>query len=75
MLAAFYHRFIPHFSSIMAPVTDYMKGSWFNWTKEVEDAFQLIKMHLTTAPILVLHDFLNNLNYIVMLRKWLLEQF
>ena len=41
----------------MASMTDCMKGSRFQWTKEVEDAFQLIKMCLTTAPILVLHDF------------------
>ena len=42
-LVASYQRFIMHFSSIMAPVTDCMKGSKFQWTKEVEDAFQLIK--------------------------------
>ena len=56
-LVAFYRRFIPHFSSIMVPVTDYMKGSQFQMTKGVEDAFQLIKVRLTTAPILVLPDF------------------
>ena len=41
----------------MAPVTDYMKGSRFQWTKESKYAFQLIKVPLTTAPILVLPDF------------------
>ena len=58
-LVAFYRRFILHFSSIMAPVTNCMKGSRFYWTKEVEDAFQLIKVRLTTALILVLPDFAN----------------
>ena len=56
-LAAFYQCFIPHFSSIMALMTDYMKGGQFHWTKEAEDAFQLIKVCLTTAPILVLPNF------------------
>ena len=54
-LVAFYHRFIPYFSSIMALGTNCMKGS--QWTKEADDAFQLIKVRLTTAPILVLPDF------------------
>ena len=56
-LAVFYRRFIPHFSSIMTPVTHCMEGSRFQWTNEVEDAFQRIKVHLTTTPILVLPDF------------------
>ncbi|GJV98156.1 putative nucleotidyltransferase, ribonuclease H [Tanacetum coccineum] len=53
----FLGRFISNFSSIMAPLTDCMKGKSFVWTKEAESAFQVVKEKLTTAPILVLPDF------------------
>ena len=56
-LASFYRRFIPHFSGIMAPITDCMRGSQFEWTDEADSAFQNIKHRLTTAPILILPDF------------------
>ncbi|GKD30408.1 putative nucleotidyltransferase, ribonuclease H, partial [Tanacetum coccineum] len=56
-LASFYRWFISNFSSIMAHLTDCMKGKSFVWTKEAESAFQVVKEKLTTAPILVLPDF------------------
>jgi len=56
-LASFYQRFIPHFSSIMALITDCMKGTKFTWTVDVESAFMENKHRLTTTPLLVLPDF------------------
>ncbi|GJS50369.1 putative nucleotidyltransferase, ribonuclease H [Tanacetum coccineum] len=50
-------KFIPNFSSIMALLTDCMKGKSFVWKEEAELAFQVVKEKLTTAPILVLPDF------------------
>ncbi|GKB84182.1 putative nucleotidyltransferase, ribonuclease H [Tanacetum coccineum] len=49
--------FIPNFSSIMAPLTDCMKGKSFVWTEETKSAFQVAKENLTTSPILVLPNF------------------
>ncbi|KAF8083117.1 hypothetical protein N665_0791s0014 [Sinapis alba] len=57
-LASFYRRFVPQFSSLMAPLTDCIKheGS-FVWTPEAAAAFDVIKNKLISAPILALPDF------------------
>ncbi|CAA7034520.1 unnamed protein product [Microthlaspi erraticum] len=56
-LASFYRRFVPHFSSVMSPITDCMKSTSFVWTPTTNDAFELIKTRLTTAPVLALPNF------------------
>lgn len=56
-LVSFYRRFVPHFSSIMAPLTDCMLTGTFTWAQEAATAFQAIKNKLSSAPILALPDF------------------
>ncbi|KAK8618077.1 hypothetical protein V6N13_115952 [Hibiscus sabdariffa] len=57
-LASFYHRFVPNFSSLAAPLTGVIKNnSNFFWGEEQEKSFNSIKDCLTHAPLLTLPDF------------------
>lgn len=46
-----------NFGSIIAPISDCLKGAKYKWTKKIEDNFQLIKTKLICAPILILPYF------------------
>jgi hypothetical protein len=49
----YYCRFIPDFSKISKPITELLKNNVkFNWTPECNEAFEMLKKLLTTAPVL-----------------------
>nr|GEZ39409.1 RNA-directed DNA polymerase [Tanacetum cinerariifolium] len=56
-LASFYQRFIQNFSSIIAPLTEYIKGGRFTWTSKAAKAFYIQKAKVTEAPVLALPNF------------------
>ena len=56
-MVSFYRRIIKHFSILVAPIIECMKGGVFKWTREAQESFEAIKRKMTTTPILTLPDF------------------
>lgn len=57
-LASWYRRFVPQFSTVVAPLTSLLKkNTIFKWTENCEEALQKIKRHLISAPVLSCPDF------------------
>ena len=57
-LAGYYRKFIPNFATIASPlVTLTMKGSSFVWGESQMKAFELLRKHLCSAPILAYPSF------------------
>lgn len=55
---SWYRRFVPEFSSVIAPITNLLKKKVkFDWTEECDRAFRKIKECLVTAPVLSCPDY------------------
>ena len=56
-LTSFYRRFIRNFSTILALMTEVLKGSSFTWNPKAQAAFEEVKERLIQAPVLALPCF------------------
>jgi hypothetical protein len=56
-LAGYYRRFIPDFSKLVKPITSLLKNYIkFNWSSKCNEAFEQLKVLLTTASVLAQPD-------------------
>jgi hypothetical protein len=56
-LAGYYRRFILDFSKIVKPITGLLKNNTkFDWSSKCNEAFEQLKVLLTTAPVLAQLD-------------------
>jgi hypothetical protein len=56
-LPGYYRRFIPDFSKLVKPITSLLKNDTkFNWSSRCNEAFEQLKVLLTTAPVLAQPD-------------------
>jgi hypothetical protein len=56
-LATYYRKFVKDFSAIATPLTALLhKDKPYNWEKEQQSAFEQLKQHLVSAPVLILPD-------------------
>jgi hypothetical protein len=56
-LASYYRKFVQGFSAIASPLTALLhKDKEYIWNDNEQEAFDTLKQHLTTAPVLLLPD-------------------
>ena len=56
-LTGFYRKFIKHYATLAAPLTDLLQYHKFTWTELAQQAFEKLKLHMKTMPTLHLPDF------------------
>lgn len=56
-LTGYYRRFVKHYGIISKPLNLIKKRGLFQWSKEVEEAFQALKRAMSSTGVLALPNF------------------
>ncbi|XP_058767801.1 uncharacterized protein LOC131641513 [Vicia villosa] len=56
-LTGFYRRFIRHYATLAAPLTDLLQSTKLHWNDTADEAFTTLKSKMTEAPVLHLPHF------------------
>ncbi|CAM8883170.1 unnamed protein product [Rhodiola kirilowii] len=56
-LTGYYRRFVAHYASLIASLTQLLRKDAFVWTEEATIAFRSLQHALTSTPVLTLPDF------------------
>lgn len=59
-LAGYYRKFVQHYGAIAAQLTALFKKEGFSWNDATTEAFRALKIVVTSAPVVVLPDFMQS---------------